>query len=331
MLEDTTYVPLRIVGEELGAQVAYDNQTKNVVVTKENQVLKVNMGESEALLNGEKFNLAHTMILHNNEAGQQLAYVPLRNIFEIFDGVVDYNKEHQYVNAYNKEHITYEALQGLTSEDLMTYRFAQLALPRIGEENMSVQGGRVTEYIFPLNKQTNYFFLRTDPSGDMDVSTMAYMEIENGIAVCKWYKEVRGDASEHINPQDNAINRSLGARGITEEIGEFPNIEETVFIEFTEHNMIQPEPGQDLDSYREVFNGMMSILTPEGFMAIPAHLIVDMIRSPYLSEYQVSYGDETVFYTSYYNDELLGKVDEGKIVIESFKLSLLRLGLNQFV
>ena len=211
----------------------------------------------------------------------KLTYIPLRNIFEIFDGVVDYNKTYDYVNAYNKEHISYEALKGLKSDDLTTYRFAQLALPCIGQEGMAVQGGRVTQYIFPLNKKTNYFFIRIDPSGDMDISTMAYMEIKNGVAVCKWYKEVRGDKEDNINPQDNAINRHLGARGIVEEIGEFPNIEETNFISFTRHNMMQPGGVQPFTHYIDTFNGMIGILTPEGSQrGVPSLIIGDPYKKP---------------------------------------------------
>lgn len=313
--EDRTYVPLRIVGEELGSQVMYDNKNKRIEVKKGNKVLEVSIGKSESLLNGEKLNLSSKAILHTTEDGRPLAYVPLRNIFEIFDGVVDYNKNYRYVNAYNKDHVTYKALEGLKSEDLTTYRFAQLALPRIGDENMSVNGGRVTQYIFPLNKKKNYFFIRIDPSGDMDVSSMAYMEIQNGIAVCKWYKEVRGDVYENINPLDNAINRSLGARGITEEIGEFPSIEETNFIGFTRHSMIQPSPDDEyLDTYKEIFNRMMSILTPEGSKAIAQDLIKETLWSPYVTEYQVSYGDGTAYYTSYYNDILLSIIDEERVL-----------------
>ena len=310
IVNDTTYVPLRLVGQELGAQVAYDSKNKSVVVTKGNQLLKVNIGEREAMLNEEKFTLENQMILHKDEAGQQLAYVPLRNIFEIFDGIVNYNKEYHYINAYNSEHITYKALQGLKSDDLTTYRFAQLALPCIMDENMNLVGGRSVKYIFPLNKKTNYFFMRSDPSGDMDISSIAYMEIENGVAVCKWYKEVSGDVSEPINKQDNAINWDLGARGIVKEIGKFPAIEETHFIGFQQNYMAQPDPDQEIGSYRETFCSRVSILSPKGSEIVPEHLIGDISRSPYISNYKDSN------YTYYYNDEIMAKVDEAKITIK---------------
>ena len=315
MMNDTTYVPLRLVGQELGAQVAYDSKNKSVVVTKGNQLLKVNIGEREGILNEEKFTLENQIILHKDEKGQQLAYVPLRNIFEIFDGIVSYNKEYHYVNAYNSEHITYKALQGLKSDDLTTYRFAQLALPQlvspqIMEENMCIGGGRSVKYIFPLNKKTNYFFMRSDPSGDLDISSIAYMEIENGVAVCKWYKELSGDVSEHINKQDNAINWDLGARGIVREIGEFPTIEETHFIGFQQNYMAQPDPDQEIASFRETFCSRVSILSPKGSEIVPEHLIGDISRSPYISNYKDS------DYTYYYNDEIMAKVDEAKIPVK---------------
>ena len=315
---NTTYVPLRIVSEELGAQVTYDNKNKHIVVNKGNRLLEVNIGDTEALLDGEKFDLSNETLLHTTRDGQQLTYVPLRNIFEIFDGYVDYNKEHKYVNAYNKEHVAYTALQGLKSEDLTTYRCAQLALPRIGEENMSINGGRVVEYIFPLNMKTDYFFLRIDPSGDMDVTSIAYMEIENGIAICKWYKELSGDVYENINPLNNAINRSLGSRGITKEVGEFPSIEETDFISFTRHSMMQPSPNDDYsEKYKEKFEGMIAVLTPEEIKGVSKELIKRTMWSPYANKYKVRSFDGTEVYECWDNDILLSQIDEdGKVIVD---------------
>lgn len=317
MKNNVTYVPLRMVGEELGAQVQYNGNDKSIMIVKADKTFKVQVGKKEATLNGQKERLDSPIMMFTNEDGKNLAYVPLRNIFEVFDGVVNYNKEYQYINVYNMQHISYSALKGLGSEDLTSYRFAQLALPRVGGENMCVEGGRITHYIFPLNKKSNYFFVGTDPSGDMDISTMAYMEVDNGVAVCKWYKEVRGDVEGRINTQDNSINMFLGNRTITEEIGAFPNLEETNFISFTRHSMIQPDPNEDLTLYKDIFNRMIEVLTPEGEKSLTEDTQIEgPIRSPYLSPYQVTYGDGTLSYISYYNDVLLSKLDEGSLLGE---------------
>ncbi len=314
---DTAYVPLRIVSEELGAQVTYNKKNKHIVVSKGDTLLEMNIGDSEALLNGEKFILSNKTLLHTTPDGQQITYIPLRNIFLIFDGVVDYNKTYKYINAYNKQHVAYTALQGLKSEDLSTYRCAQLALPRIGKDGMSVNGGRVVQYIFPLNIKTDYFFVRIDPSGDMDVTSIAYMEVENGVAICKWYKELRGDVYENKNPLDNAINLSLGTRGITKEVGEFPKLKETNFITFTKHSMMQPEPDHDCwENYKEVFEEMIEILTPQGGISISSDLIEKTFWSPYANKYKMKSSSGTHYYEYWANDTLLSQVNEEQVMVK---------------
>ncbi|MEG0153484.1 MAG: copper amine oxidase N-terminal domain-containing protein [Cellulosilyticaceae bacterium] len=311
---DTTYVPLRIVGEELGAKVNYDSQNKSILVSKDSISLQMRIGNKEALLNGEPFSLSNEILMHTTSEGTQLTYIPLRNIFETFDGVVAYNKEHNYVNAYNKDNLTYTALEGLKSEDLTTYRFAQLALPRVGATDMSLTGGRVVEYIFPVNTKTDYFFIRIDPSGDMDVTSIAYMEVENGVAICKWYKELNGEIKENINPLDNAINRSLGARGVTREVGEFPNLEETNFIYFVEHNMMQPSPQDEaVPLYEEKFESMIGVLTPQGGVGVTKNLIGEMRWSPYADTY-IRQGYDGEMYTYWKNAILLSEVEESSFV-----------------
>ena len=313
--ENATYVPLRIVGEELGAQVTYDSKSKQVLVNKGELSLQITVGEKEAVLNGKDFMLSNEAWLYTTEDGKQLTYIPLRNIFEVLNGDVDYNKKHQYVNAYNKEHVAYTALKGLNSEDLTTYRFAQLALPRVGQSDMAIgDGGRSVQYIFPLNQKTNYFFVRTDPSGDMDITTIAYFEIENGVAICKWYKELSGDVKEHINSLDDAINKSLGERGITREVGELPNLEAKQFISFMRNSMMQPSPSEEYaEMYYPQFETMIQILTPQGAMSVPENLIQKTIWSPYAYKYKVA-NDGTNIYETWKSDILLSQIDESSLM-----------------
>lgn len=312
---DTTYVPLRIVSEELGAQVSYDAKNKDIVVKKGNTSLEITLNQKDALLNGNPLILSNAPLLHTTADAKQLTYVPLRTIFETFNAPVTYNKEYNFVNAYNKDHITYDAIQGLNSTDLTASRFAQLALPRIGEEGMSLDGGRVVEYIFPLNKKANYFFVRSDPSGDADVTSIAYMEIEKDVAVCKWYKKLNGAVSENINPLNNAINKSLGARGVTLEVGTFPTLEDTSFISFTRHSMIQPSPDEDSsEHYKEKFEEMIRILTPQGSLSVPSASIHKTLWSPYAYKHKVGTSDSTGFYEIWQNDILLSQVDENLVI-----------------
>lgn len=308
-----TYVPLRIVGEELGAQVNYNALEKSVIIMKKDKELRVQVGEKTALLNGELVEMESPLMTYTYE-GKNLIYVPLRIIFETFDGVVTYNKEYNYINAYNKNHTSYKALEGLKSKDLTTYRFAQLALPKIHGENIYPGGGRVTDYIFPLNKKTDYFFIASYPSGDMDVSTIAYMKVENGVAVCKWYKELRGDVKGKANPQDNSINIYMGNKTITNEIGEFPEMKDTTFISFTRHSMCQPGPTEKLEPYQEFFNNMIRLIKPQESKSIPQDITMEgPIISPYLYANKRKLQDGSLD-VMYYNDELLSKVDEASLM-----------------
>ena len=307
---NVTYVPLRIVGEELGAQVKYEAKGKQVTIAKNNKELKIQLGKKEAILNGKSIEMENVIITQKNEKGNEMVYIPLRNIFDTFDGVVDYNKAYNYISAYNKNHIAYKALQGLKSEDLTTYRFAQLALPRINGEGMGVYDGRVIYYFFPLNKKTDYFFIGTDPSGDMNISTMAYLEIENGAAICKWYKQVSGEVKGKINPLNNSINTFLGNRTVVEEIGEFPKLEEKYFISFSRYLMIEPATGEELGTYKDIFLSAIQVHTPQGGKCIPEGITVESpIRNPYLFSYEEKMEGVSP-YKGDHNTELLSKVDE---------------------
>ena len=64
---DVTYVPLRLVGEELDAQVEYDAMSKKVTIVKDKEKLEVPIGSKQGALNGEEVELIGPMFMHTNE------------------------------------------------------------------------------------------------------------------------------------------------------------------------------------------------------------------------------------------------------------------------
>ncbi|HHY92449.1 MAG TPA: copper amine oxidase N-terminal domain-containing protein, partial [Firmicutes bacterium] len=70
-----TLVPLRVISENLGAEVGWDNKTRTVTVAGPGQGIKLVIGRSDALVNGKAVKLdTPTVILGNR------TFVPLRFI-----------------------------------------------------------------------------------------------------------------------------------------------------------------------------------------------------------------------------------------------------------
>lgn len=58
-LNDGIFVPLRPVGDALGAETRYDRKSGNVTVTRGDQVLRLRVGSTSAKLNGMPMTLRH--------------------------------------------------------------------------------------------------------------------------------------------------------------------------------------------------------------------------------------------------------------------------------
>lgn len=77
--QGTTFVPIRAFSELLGATVGYDNDTKRVTITHEENVISLNIGDSNFDINGENVDLGL-----ETYALEERTYVPLRLISEAF-------------------------------------------------------------------------------------------------------------------------------------------------------------------------------------------------------------------------------------------------------
>lgn len=77
---DRTMVPLRFIGESLGAEVGYITETKTVEITYNDSKLTMNIGDKFFMLDGEKYEMDTECEIVNDRT-----FVPLRAVAEAFD------------------------------------------------------------------------------------------------------------------------------------------------------------------------------------------------------------------------------------------------------
>ncbi|WP_180270647.1 stalk domain-containing protein [Sporanaerobium hydrogeniformans] len=85
ILEGTTYVPLKLVSEKLGAKIEMNFINQAITVTKNQTVIMVNIGSKAATINGKWMDLQAPIIIFD-----EVIYVPLRFIVEELGGTVNY-------------------------------------------------------------------------------------------------------------------------------------------------------------------------------------------------------------------------------------------------
>lgn len=270
-------MPLRTVSEELGAQVDYDSKSKRITIIKGGTTLSLTIGEKDVLINNEKLHLLNPVNTYKID-GQDTTYVPLRILFENLGGTVTYNSKYNYINAYDTEHVTYRALEGLKSSDLTEYRFALLALPRyIPDEDVYI-GGVYSYSMFPLNSKEPSFYVGGNPSLDLPGENIGYFEVEDGVAVCKWYKVA----------EDGNLSFTT---------------EKPLIYFYTNKFMIDRKLSEEEANYwYEQFSTRVKMITKDGDKSIP-----DGVQYKYPLQSSYLYEKEG---QSAQNTDLLGTVDE---------------------
>ena len=86
LINGRTLVPLRVIFDELGASIVWDNLTKTVTATKGDTVVVLTVGDSSPTVNGQVVPIDQPMIA---VSGRTL--VPLRFVAEAFGVKVDWN------------------------------------------------------------------------------------------------------------------------------------------------------------------------------------------------------------------------------------------------
>jgi hypothetical protein len=97
LVSDTTMVGMREVFEILGAKVTWNEQDKTIKAQKEEVTIQLNIGKTEAEVNGKKVSLsAEPRIID----GQTM--VPLRFVSEALEASVDWDHENRVINVETK-------------------------------------------------------------------------------------------------------------------------------------------------------------------------------------------------------------------------------------
>ena len=89
---DTTYVPVRGLFEELGAKVDYDDNTNTAIITKGNLTIKLKLGSSIVDVNGNKQSLSDNIPVINDHV-----LIPLRFVSETLGYTVKWNGNSQII------------------------------------------------------------------------------------------------------------------------------------------------------------------------------------------------------------------------------------------
>jgi hypothetical protein len=91
-LNGRVLVPVRVISEEMGADVTYNSQTKQVIIVKGNKTIELTIGSQEAYVNGDK-----VLLDVPATAVEGRTMVPLKFVSENMDAYVDWDGESQVV------------------------------------------------------------------------------------------------------------------------------------------------------------------------------------------------------------------------------------------
>ena len=96
--DDRTFVPVRIVSENLGAEVDWDNNTKSFTITKDGNVIKGFANNSTVTVNGVSKLIDNSPDVVVKQVGSRL-YVPIRFVSENLNCDVEYKNRIVYITT----------------------------------------------------------------------------------------------------------------------------------------------------------------------------------------------------------------------------------------
>ncbi len=88
IINDRTLVPMRAIFEAMGAKVEWDNSTRTVIGTKDNDKIKLQIGNPKANINGKEIILDTPAIIESD-----VTLVPVRFIAESIGADVGWDNE----------------------------------------------------------------------------------------------------------------------------------------------------------------------------------------------------------------------------------------------
>lgn len=166
-----TQVPLRATMEAYGCEVGWDNSTRTAIVEKDGTTVKVPIGASYILVNGNKITNDTAAIIKDNRT-----YLPIRAVLEAFGGYVTWNA--------SKNSVEVDSTAQLLKVHFIDVGQADAALIDIGETEILIDAGNngdgqtVVNYIKPYVDGSLDCIVATHPDADhiggMDTVLAAY-------------------------------------------------------------------------------------------------------------------------------------------------------------
>lgn len=141
IVEDRTVVPVRVIGEALGAQVDWDGETRQVTITRRGEVVVLTIDSTEALVNGRPVTLSVAAQIIDDRT-----MVPLRFVGEAFGDTVDWDGETRTVRIYRRPSRVVAA--NLVKEVGQAYIDLELSEPLL-EWKPSLVGNAVVLDLYP--------------------------------------------------------------------------------------------------------------------------------------------------------------------------------------
>lgn len=86
LVDNTTMVPMRKIFETLGAEISWDNDTSTITATKQNSVIRITIGENNAVINDHSIKLDVPAAIIDGST-----FVPVRFIAESFGATVGWD------------------------------------------------------------------------------------------------------------------------------------------------------------------------------------------------------------------------------------------------
>ncbi|GKS12155.1 hypothetical protein YDYSY3_31550 [Paenibacillus chitinolyticus] len=98
LVNDTTMLPLRFIGESFGAEVKWENDSRKAILTTSEKVILLHVGEPTATINGIVTELEQSPVIVNDTT-----LVPLRFIAESLNRTVTYDNDTKIISITGKD------------------------------------------------------------------------------------------------------------------------------------------------------------------------------------------------------------------------------------